>query len=362
MNSHWYAIIMAGGAGTRFWPASRRRRPKQLLALGPDTSRSLLTATVARVKAVCPSERIVIATGEHLIQATHEVVPEIPMRNVLAEPVPRNTAPCIAWATASILSRDPEAVIAVLSADHVVTSDEGFVEVINRAMTVAQTGTITTIGIVPTRPETGYGYIEAGVERGDGAKAALRFVEKPDLATAEKMLTSGNYLWNSGFFFFRGRDMMAAIDKHLPDLASGIRKIDAARDSNSETETLKQVFPLLPSVSIDVGVMEKVSPLAVVPGDFGWSDVGSWQTVWELAHRDENDNAAPSGSLLIDSRGNMVADLRASGDKKMIALLGVEDMVVVETEDALLVMPRSRSQELRKLTDALSKLGHHDKL
>jgi len=362
MNSHWYAIIMAGGAGTRFWPASRKRRPKQLLALGPDTSRPLLAATVARVKQLCPADRIIIATGEHLVDATQAVVPEIPQENLLAEPVPRNTAPCIAWATASILSRDPDAVIAVLSADHVVTSDDGFVQAVSQAMRVAETGTITTIGIVPTRPETGYGYIEAGADRSDGSKEALRFVEKPNLETAEKMLASGSYLWNSGFFFFRGRDMMAAVERHLPDLAGGIEKIARARANGDDREILKQVFPQLPSVSIDVGVMEKVSPLAVVPGDFGWSDVGSWQTVWELAQRDDNDNAAPEGSLLVDSRGNMVADLRNSGGKRLIALLGVENLVVVETDDALLVMPRERSQELRKLTDALSRLGQHDKL
>lgn len=351
---------MAGGAGTRFWPASRKRSPKQLLALGPDKSRSLLAATVARVKQICPADRIVIATGEHLVEATSAEVPEIPRKNLLAEPVPRNTAPCIAWATASILSRDPDAVIAVLSADHIVTSDQGFVDVIRHAMRVAETGTITTIGIVPTRPETGYGYIEAGGERSDGSREGLRFVEKPDLATAEKMLANGNFLWNSGFFFFRGKDMMAAVEKHLPDLAKGIRRIDAA--AGEDLDTLKQVFPTLPSVSIDVGVMEKISPLAVVPGDFGWSDVGSWQTVWELAPRDENENALSDTALLVDSRGNMVADLRSSGGKKIIALLGVEDLVVVETDDALLVMPRNRSQDVKKLTEALSRMGQHDKL
>ncbi len=354
---------MAGGAGTRFWPASRRQRPKQLLPLGPQKNVSLLQATVARIARVCPPQRIFLATGAHLLDVTQKSLPHIPPSNMLAEPVPRNTAPCIAWATATIARHDPDAIIAVLSADHLATDEQTFAKVVEHAMRVAQSGTITTIGIVPTRAETGYGYIEVGQAREDGACEVMRFVEKPDVQRAQEMLRSGRFLWNSGFFFFRAKDMLAAVEQHMPKLAQAVRRIDEAAAQAREPEALAEIFPTLESVSIDFGVMEKISTLAVVPGDFGWTDVGSWQTVWELAEHDEHENAAPTGTLLIDSSGNMVANLSSmSSDKKTIALVGVQDLVVVETDDALLVMPRSRSQDVRKVTEELKRLGMTSKL
>ena len=357
-----YALLLAGGAGTRFWPASRAARPKQLLSLVGDEA--LLRATARRVLPLCdPAEgqpawdRVLVATGSHLLEATQALLPEIPPENFLVEPVPRNTAPCIGWAAARVAREDPDAVVAVLPSDHHVADVPGFREILRAAVDSAARGTITTVGIRPTHPETGFGYIETGAEIGGGALGALRFVEKPDRERAAAFVSSGRYLWNAGMFFFRARDMLAAIRSHLPALAEGLEELDDAAARGAEVEALAHVFPGLPPVSIDHGVMEHLAELAVVPGDFGWSDVGSWRSAWELAPRDEDGNSAPQGTVLIDAQSNLVVDLRRQGGKRVIALVGVEDLVVVETDDALLVVPRERAQDVKHVVDALKGRG-----
>ncbi len=363
MDPHWYAIVMAGGAGTRFWPASRRLRPKQLLPLGPRADESLIHSTVRRLRQRLAADHILIATGAHLVDATRAELPELPAGNFLAEPVPRNTAPCIAWANAVIRRRDPQAVVAVLSADHVALDEPAFQAAIEHAMNVAAAGIVTTLGIVPTRPETGYGYIEVGADRPDGACDVVRFVEKPDASTARSMVASGRFLWNAGFFFFRSAVMADAVDRHLPALGRGVRELDRAAAAGSEQDALARLFPSFDAVSIDVGVMEKLAPLAVVRASFGWSDVGSWQTAWELAPHDAQENASPDGAILVDSRRNIVANWSSSpASGKVIALVGVEDLVVVETDDALLVMPRARSQEVRKVVEELQRRHQSERL
>ncbi len=344
-----YAVIMAGGAGTRFWPASRAGRPKQLLPLAGRADEPLLAATVRRIASLVPAERVYVATGAHLLAATAECVPQVPREQLLAEPVPRNTAPCIGWAVRAIQKRDPDALVAVLPSDHFIKDETAFVATLSRALEAARGDAIATVGIGPTRPETGYGYIELGDETSPGTFAAKRFVEKPDLAKAKEYVAGGRHLWNAGMFFFRARAMTDAIAKHLPDLDRGLSRIDA------DASTLGAVFPTLPSISIDHGVMEKASNVAVVRGDFGWNDVGGWQSAWELADKDANGNAMPETGIAIDARGNLVRDL--SGKKRVIALVGVEDLVVVDTGDALLVMPRERAQDVRAVVDALKASG-----
>ncbi len=363
MSSPRYAVIMAGGSGTRFWPASRHLNPKQFLPLGPDSREPLLVGTVRRMRETVPISHIVVATGTHLAEATRKLLPDLPRDNILAEPIPRNTAPCIAWANAVIRRREPRAVVGVLSADHVAEDEAGFRTAIEQAMRVAEGGVITTVGIRPTRPETGYGYIEQGPVRADGAHDAVRFLEKPNRERAAEMVASGRFLWNAGFFFFQAAQMADAVRTHLPSLAQGVDELDRAAEQGTEAEALGRLFPTFPSVSIDVGVMEKVSPLAVVPASFGWSDVGTWQTAWELARKDDRDNAAPEGTIVVDSEGNLVADwtARKEGDK-VVALIGVRDLVVVQTDDALLVMPRDRCQDVRQVVDALRERGRTDKL
>lgn len=350
LNPHLYVVIMAGGAGTRFWPASRSRRPKQLLPLAGDEA--LLAATVRRLAPRVPPSRVYVATGTHLLDATAALLPEVPRAQLLAEPAPRNTAPCIAWATATILRRDPEAIVAVFPSDHFIGDEPAFLEAIDRAIAGAEKGYLTTIGIVPTRPETGYGYIETAGEIAPGLHEAARFVEKPDKARAEQYLAEKKYLWNAGMFFFRGKVMIDAVAAHLPAVAAFLARADEAAKQGNEDEVVAREFPGLPSISIDHGVMEKERRIAVAPGDFGWNDVGSWESAWELATKDAAGNALPEGGVAIDAAGNLAIDL-TSGRKRAYAMLGVTDLVLVVTDDAVLVIPRARAQDVRAIVDAL---------
>ncbi|GAB4208576.1 MAG: mannose-1-phosphate guanylyltransferase [Sandaracinaceae bacterium] len=347
---HLYALVMAGGSGTRFWPLSRRLTPKQLLALAQG-QRSLLGATLDRIAPLIPPERALIVTGEHLATATRAAVPEIPPENVLAEPIARNTAPCVAWGAYHALRRDPEAVLAVLAADHHVLHEEAYLDVVQRAVEAAADGSLVTVGIQPTRAETGYGYVEIGEPIGvGGSYPVLRFVEKPDREHAEAFVASGRFLWNSGQFFFRADAIVRAIEAHLPALARALEAVATVDSYDAELRVVAAAYGLVPAVSIDHGVMEKASGVRVVPADFGWSDVGSWTTAWELASRDANANAAVGAdAVFVDSRR---AYVRAPPGK-VVALVGVDDLVVVDTPDALLVMPRSRAQDVRAVVDAL---------
>ena len=357
-----YAVIMAGGSGTRFWPASRATRPKQLLPLGENPRESLLSATVRRIAPLVPPERVYIATGQALVEATARELPLVPRVNLLAEPVPRNTAPCIGWATATIARKDPDAVLMVLPSDHSIADEHGFRFTLERALAAARKGYLATIGVVPTRPETGYGYIEIGTEIESGLSSVARFVEKPDRARAEAYVAGKRHLWNAGMFFFSARTMAGAIAKHLPELAAGLVSLDEAAGKGEEGPALASVFPRLPAVSIDHGVLEKASGLAVVRGDFGWNDVGSWESAWELSPHDPEGNALPEGSIALDARNNLVRDLTLSGNKRVYAMVGVSDLVLVETDDAVLLMPRSRAQDVRSVVDALKARGDKSRL
>jgi mannose-1-phosphate guanylyltransferase len=350
---HLYAVIMAGGVGTRFWPASRHDRPKQLLPLAGRPGEPLIAATVRRILPLCPPERILVVTARHLTAAMRIALPGLPAGNFLSEPVARNTAPCIGWATATVQRRDPDAVVMVLPSDHFIADEEAFRGMVSAAANLTETAAIATIGITPTRPETGYGYMEKGAPIGGSAFAVSRFVEKPDRARAEAYVTSGQYLWNSGMFFFRARVMSDMIRQHLPELAAGMERIDRGARAGNEMEAIESVFPSLPSISIDHGVMEKAESVAMVTGNFGWSDIGSWQSSWELAEKDANGNAAPKSAVIVDARGNFVSDLSTDREGRVVALVGVHDLAVVLTDDALLVIPLDRAQDVKKALETL---------
>ncbi len=357
-----YAIIMAGGAGTRFWPMSRHERPKQLLSLfGPQT---LLAQTVDRIAPLTSPERTLIITGAHLVDAVRQILPQIPPENVIAEPVGRNTAPCVGLAAQIVRHRagaDADPLIGVFPADHHVERPEAFRRAIADALdAAAHPGAIVTLGIKPDRPETGYGYIRHAPSPNAPAHPVLRFVEKPDRPTAERYLADGDHLWNAGLFFFRASTMIAEIQRQLPDLDRKLTQIaDAFGDDDGGADALARLFPTIDPVSIDYGVMEGAPDVKVVPVEAGWSDVGHWAALPDLLGTDSK------GTVL---RGEVVAvdlhDTAAFNEdpNHLLALVGLRDLIVVHTPDATLVLHRDRAQDVRAVVDALKASGRDDLL
>jgi mannose-1-phosphate guanylyltransferase len=343
-----HVVIMAGGAGTRFWPLSRRHRPKQLLSL--FGGEPMIAKTVARFEGVVPPERIWIVTSEALADAIAEAVPLVPRENILCEPMGRNTAPCIAMATVAIRDRtqDPASVVAVFPADHFIRDVNAFRQVVQTAVAAAADGGILTVGIEPTKPETGYGYIRCGAEEGDGALAVERFVEKPDAATAMAYLQDGSYLWNAGMFAFRVDTMLAEFARQLPALAEQAEAMAAALAAD-DRERLRAVFEAIAPVSIDYGVMEGAFRVRVVPGRFGWDDVGHWDALPSVAETDDAGNVTMGDVVAVDCHHSVLV----GHDHRVLAAVGLDHIVVVDTEDAVLVAPRERVQEVRAIVDAL---------
>ncbi len=346
-----YPVVMAGGSGTRFWPLSRKARPKQFLALATDAP--LIVETMSRLKGLATPAGSYVVCGPVHARAVRRLLPRLPAANVLVEPIARNTGPAIGLATLHVQARDPDGVLAVLPSDHHVADVPGFQAVLRRAAEVAQSGALVTLGIRPTRPETGYGYIRVGEPIDGGAARVRAFVEKPDAATAAQYLSSGEYLWNGGIFVFTARSMRDAIAAHMPELSRVLDRIAPTVGTPRHAAALRKHFPTAPSVSIDYGVMEKARDIAVVPGDFGWSDVGSFAALPEVRPADSDGNVVVGrGAVLVDSAGCVVV-----GSGRPLGLVGLRDMVVVDAGDALLVVPRDRSQDVRAVVQSLRAKG-----
>jgi mannose-1-phosphate guanylyltransferase len=349
-----YAVIMAGGSGTRFWPLSRRKRPKQLLQLlGPQT---LLEQTVARLKGMIPPSRIFVFTNELLRSEIIHRLPTIPRQQIVAEPAARNTAPTIGLAAHEILRRDPEGLMVVLPSDHVIAKPAEFRRVLRAACRWASTEERSvTIGLEPTRPDTGYGYVRKGRRVGRLERQEIfrveKFTEKPPLEKARRYLASGRYLWNGGMFIWRASTLLRNLERCQPRMARGLAKISAAGGTRARA-VLRREFPRLEKISIDYAVMEKISDVYVVAAEIGWSDVGSWGVVYGLQKADAGGNVVRGKSVCIDSRGNMIV---SSG--RVVATVGVSDMVIVETPDAVLVCPRERSQDVGRAVQELERRG-----
>lgn len=348
---HWIAI-MAGGGGTRLWPLSRRRQPKQFLPLLPG-GETLLGATARRCRALAPIERTLVVTAASQVDEVLRCVPELRRENLVVEPEGRNTAPCIGLLTVEVLRRDPQATVAVLPSDQHVLDEAGFHAALRQAFVIAERGAIVTIGIRPSAPETGFGYIEAGEALPQsGACRVARFVEKPDRATAEGYLASGRYLWNAGMFIYAAPAMRSAIARHLPALGA---LLDAIAADPSRTPSL---YPGAQKISIDYGVMEKLpaeGALAMVAGDFGWNDVGSWAALGDVHPADAQGNVVLGGSVMVDAHDNIVVSGLGEGDARLVAAVGVRGLVVVATDDAVLVLPRERAQDVRRVVDELER-------
>jgi len=348
-----FAVVMAGGSGTRFWPASRAAQPKQFLPLGGDGRETLLQASVRRMAALLGEQQVLVVTSAHHADLVREQLPTLPALNVLLEPIGRNTAPCLAWAAAHARRRAANAVIAAIPADPHIGDEQAYGRAIERALSAAEAGPIATIGIVPSRAETGYGYLELGPELSPGVRRVAAFVEKPTRERAERFLKGGNHLWNCGMFCFRADALLRAVDRHLPGLGAFVRRADAAAERGAEAALVAAEYAALEKISIDYGVMEKESDIVVVPASFGWDDVGSWAAAFELANKDASGNAGDAERLALDAQGCYV---RAPAGK-LVALLGVRDLVVVDTGDALLVLPRDRAQSVGQVIEALRSSG-----
>lgn len=349
------AIVLAGGSGTRFWPASRRRRPKQLLALEPGTT--LLQTTVARLAPLIDPRDVWISTSTSLRDEVHSQLPEVPADQLLAEPVGRNTAAAIGWSLSCLPESALDDVVAILPSDHRIADPAAFrATLAAAAAAAARHDVVMTLGVVPRYAETGFGYLELGepLAAGPGevvVRRVERFREKPDAPTAAAFVASGRHLWNAGMFVFKVRTMMAAIATHQPLLAAGLRELAAARDR------LVELYPQLPAVSIDHGVMEHLAAIGALELDCGWSDLGSWDALAEILPKDERGNALLGDGWVVDGRDNLI-----SADKGTVALLGVDGLVVVRAGDAVLVMPKSRAQELRRVVSAIEADGREDLL
>jgi mannose-1-phosphate guanylyltransferase len=347
-----YVMIMAGGAGTRFWPMSRRHRPKQLLSLFGD--RPMIAETVDRFEGLCPSSQVLIVTGDALLDAVIEAVPSLPPENVIAEPVGRNTAPAMGLAALEVLRRtgDPSTVLAVFPSDHFIRDVAAFRDTVAHAGRVAAGGAIVTLGIEPTHPETGYGYLQHDVIEPDGSARVTRFVEKPGRDAALSYLAAGNYLWNAGMFVFRVDTLLDEMARQLPVLRQRLDEVDAARASGDRVR-YAELFEQLDSISIDYGVMEGARDVRVIPVRFGWSDVGHWDTLPEVAGTDDRGNVTIGDVVVIDCDGSVLV----GHDHRVLAAVGLQRLVVVDSEDAILVAPRDRVQEVRKVVESLRARG-----
>ncbi len=352
--------VMAGGSGTRFWPLSRHHEPKQLLKFFGE--KSLLRITMDRVAELCPPQRQLCVTAQRLVPAVQADLPDLGSNQIIGEPVARNTAPCMAIAAIVAQQMRPDAILVLLPADHFVADAARFRAALQVAAKQADTGKIVTLGVTPTAPETGYGYIEVGASLSkaeDGLFAVQRFVEKPDLATAQEYLVSGQYLWNAGVFVLRADTALRALDAHVPAVTSAFSEIRLSGlrpGSQAFAAALQVAFERSPSISIDYGVMEHESDISVVRLDAGWSDVGTWQSVVGL-------KPASSANFL---HGPVIAqdchDSVLISQGPLLAAVGLRHTAVVVTPDATLVLPLERSQDVRQIVAELQKLGRTDLL
>lgn len=351
-----YALIVAGGSGTRLWPRSRKDSPKQFLDI--TSERTMLQETYDRTVPLIPPERILVITNDAYVGTVREQLPEVPVENVIGEPSGHGTAPAVGLGAIILRRRGPHAIMAMLTADHLIARPEEFRRVLLASAKVAEGGHLVTLGIMPSQPETGYGYIHRGelLSEADGPPAyrVLEFTEKPDRATAEKFVASGEYYWNSGMFVWRVDVILREIHRLMPTLSDQLEEIAAALGRSRARAVLERVWDGVANQTIDYGVMERAEDAAVIQADIGWSDVGSWATLFELLPANGEKNVVIGEHLGVETRNSLIYSPR-----RLIATVGIEDLVIVDTDDALLVCPRHRAQEVKALVDELKRSNRH---
>lgn len=359
-----YAVIMAGGVGSRFWPRSREKSPKQLLEI--VDKETMIRSTVKRISDLIEPKNILIVTNKLQKPMVMKQLPHIPSANVIIEPQVRNTAPCIGLAALFVHQNDPEGVMVILPSDHIMQDEEEFRRVLRLAIWVAyESGKLITVGIQPTRPETGYGYIQfvdedahqANPYFSRGVYKVKTFAEKPNEATAGQFIQSGDFLWNSGMFIWRADAILREIRHLLPELDEELSKINAVIGTDKYDQVLETSYRMIRSISIDYGVMEKARDVYVIKGNFGWSDVGSWDEVYRISGKDEAGNSVTGKTHLQDTKNTLVY----AGDK-FVATIGVHDLIIIATGDAVLVCRQGKSQEVKEIVDYLRRKQMNDLL
>lgn len=354
---HVYAVILAGGSGTRLWPKSRDNTPKQFLRLGGE--RTLMQSTVDRILPIIPVERVIVITNEKYRGEVIQQLPQVPEANIIAEPDKRDTAMAMALGAAIAQQRDPEAVVINMASDHVLQSDEGYRDVISTAVEIARDKQhLLTVGIKPTTPNVNFGYIRAfqpqGERNGHTVYAVDSFKEKPDLATAESFLAEGHYYWNANMYTWHVETIMAAFAEFMPEMFALLQTLRTHIDQPSFAEALAEAYGKAEKISIDYAISEKAKNLLLLSGEFGWDDIGLWSTVYELGKKDANgvvivqESEDDSRVLSLDSQNNLV-----NTNGKMVVTLGVEDLMIIDSDEVVFVLPRSRAADVKKVVDAL---------
>lgn len=357
--SNVYACILAGGSGTRFWPLSRRARPKQLLRLlGP---KSLLEQTIERLGGVVSPERIFVLTSEAVRDQVRRVLPGVPAHQIIAEPAGRNTAPTVGLAAHEVLRRDPDGILVVLPSDHLIAKPADFRRALRAACRwAAVEGRSVVLGLKPTRAETGYGYVRVGKRAGSAEGQTIysveRFTEKPAREVAREYVRSRRYLWNGGMFIWRASTVVRHLERYQPSMARVLEQIARAGGSRN-ARVFRRLFPRLEKISVDYALMEKIPEVYVLPVDVGWNDVGSWTVVYELGRKNTQGSVAPARSLALDARRLLI-----HAPTKFVVAVGVEDLVIVETDDALLVCARDHAQAVGKAVEELARRGERQLL
>lgn len=354
MNKHFYVVIMAGGVGSRFWPYSRNDHPKQFIdVLG--TGSSLLQLTYERFLNVCPAENIYIVTSKDYYKLVKDQLPDMTDDQILLEPVRKNTAPCIAYASYKIANKDPKATMVVTPSDHAILKEEIFIKAVNKSLKYAfENDILITLGIEPNRPETGYGYIQYHIDNGSDFKKVKTFTEKPQIDLAKKFIESGDFVWNAGIFIWNVTSINKAFQNFLPEISESFESISDSYYTSKEKKAIQRAYSHFKIISIDYGVMEKADNVYVILGDFGWSDLGSWGSLHDIKDKDGNNNVIEANVLLYDTHDSIFL----GKDNKLIVVQGLKDYLIADTGDVLLICKKDIESEMRGIIkDVKSKKG-----